>query len=97
MPCRSEGYGNSNSEIIREQREQLDRVTRILCELLTNAEAKGDLVTNSTECLQWWDEHKKADEERRKREQWEEESKENERQRKIALVESELRRLKGGK
>jgi len=68
MPCRY--FLPGEEEAI--QRKELDRVTRLLCEVMTELKAEGALdrpgICLSNEVMQWWREHQIRD---KKRKEWE--------------------------
>jgi hypothetical protein len=95
MPCRDGGpccdYGAQHVD--RVYKDKLDKVTRMLCEILTQHEANQEM-TPSAELWAWWLDHKEED---RKRTQAETEAKRRDEQHKrdrIAELENELARLK---
>jgi hypothetical protein len=49
-------------------KQRADKVTRLLCELLRNAEKNHWRFELTNELAKWWAEHKKEDEAREKRE-----------------------------
>ena len=65
MPCRY--FLPGEEEAI--QRKELDRVTRLLCEVMTELEAEGALdrpgICLSNEVMQWWREHQIRDKKRK--------------------------------
>lgn len=73
MPCRDDGYP-SDAEVCRDtlnkQQKKLDKVTRLLCEVLTAHEqaqlpfGDGKLFAVSDECWSWFKAHKEADKKR---------------------------------
>lgn len=70
MPCRTE----TPEEEEQRRRDELDKLTRLLCEScqcledsMMAAEQGVDFFTD--ELRQWWEDHKKADEARKRREE----------------------------
>lgn len=61
MPCRSDEY---ESDVRINQQRELDKVTRMLCEVLSQIETKS----LSSEIRDWWKEHQEKDKERLRQE-----------------------------
>ena len=66
MPC-SDYRDDETYE--RELKRDLDKVTRMFCELLTFYENEGR-VYMTNEITEWWEDHKRHDLERIKHEEW---------------------------
>ena len=77
MPCRGpdsdECAAMDRAELERVLKE-MDKVTRMTCELLASIEAGNPYVTD--ELRVWWGKHKKLDEQRRKQEEQQRKAKE---------------------
>jgi predicted nucleic acid-binding Zn-ribbon protein len=61
MPCVYDDPDPGKTE--RELRSELDRVTRLLCEAITNDD---QILDYSLELSHWWQKHKRKDEQRKK-------------------------------
>lgn len=89
MPCRyddSVDDGRGVAIELKKCREELDKVTRLLCEAMEKLLApdpRPDLI--SVELEKWWENHKRQDETRRKRE-------EEQKQAAIRLAEAEMKK-----
>lgn len=65
MPCRDGGPSIDEARVIPELKARLDRVTNLLCFLLS---ASPKLATRSEELMKWWEEHQACDRARRRKE-----------------------------
>jgi hypothetical protein len=101
MPCRD---GGPSLERIREQgriyadypklKERADKVTRLLCKVLRESEAKNESSFEwDKELCEWWEAHKKEDEAREKREKAKKERLKIELQRNIDKLLNQLQEL----
>lgn len=78
MPCRYDETPEeqaackkaANARLVKPYKDKLDKVTRLLCLVMTaadNAKSSSDLnsvLLNNDELMDWWDEHRTADERR---------------------------------
>ena len=103
MPCRSD-YDDNCPELYEECQKELDKVTRILCNVFQVLETSYWIQHFSSEAQEWWKEHKKKDAIRKQKEEevrkvvierFEAEVKVH--SDKLALAQSELARLKKAK
>ncbi len=68
MPCRYDDDDTQRSSIYLEReslRKELDKATRLLCEIMSD---ENEEFYPSTELLEWYEEHKKKDEARKQAE-----------------------------
>ncbi len=73
MPCTyytPEEISRQNYEESQKLKAELDKTTRLLCEVMTNVESWNegnppDIMEPSVELQAWWAEHKKMDEARK--------------------------------
>ena len=99
MPCTDDGQcAYESAKEIKEMKQRLDNVTRMLCEVLTAIPAAAD--TNDTVKL-WWMHHQEVDRARIRREK---DQQERTRQDRISAIEleqvrmaAELKKLKRGR
>ena len=56
MPCRDDGW-----EGVIAQKEELDKLTDMLCRMCRGTESAGRLSVLPPDVQVWWAEHKKAD------------------------------------
>lgn len=87
MPCDSRGYAESEARLLR---RELDRVTRILCEVF---QATEEDLPFSHEALAWKEEHERHDRERRAKEREMEEFRQRKAQALAKLLPEEKRLL----
>lgn len=96
MPCRDGGpccdYGAQHVD--RVYKDKLDKVTRMLCEVLTQHEATPDAITPSVELWEWWIAHKEEDRKRAAAVDAAKRQEEQSRRDRIAELENELARLR---
>ena len=89
MPCTDGGYSNEEYERRRhsETQNKLDKVTRLLCGLITQLETTklGHPIVLDRETQEWWVAHQEVDRQRLIRE-------EQERKRKVQQIKDQIKR-----
>ena len=50
-----------NAKAIAPYKKKLDKVTRLLCQVLTDCEILDDYIAKNEELKRWWEDHKKND------------------------------------
>jgi hypothetical protein len=58
MPCRDSAW--DDHEFHQEEKKKIDKLTRMLCELLTFYENEGKVYL-TIEMKEWWEAHKRLD------------------------------------
>lgn len=66
MPCRVDDYGPPAIDICR---QKLDSLTAMLCQVCSNLEKTNNLKLLPSNINTWWENHKKVDAERRRKEE----------------------------
>ena len=98
MPCHDAysyfGDAGRESDALNEVRQRLDHITRLICSLCERLEGSGfnHLIYADPQLLAWWDKHQECDR-RRKAEELAEEKRQQAKQRALAKLTPEERRL----
>jgi hypothetical protein len=90
MPCNDDRDG---SEAIAELSRKLDKITNMLCRVLTDNETPGYQLPLPKDIQTWWDNHKRWDKERKLQE--EKRKQERALEREVAAYAANLRKKRG--